>query len=311
MNLPRVRLATLPTPIEPLPRLSSFLGGPQIWIKRDDQTGPGLSGNHLRKLEYILAEVIANGAKTIITSGSIQSDHCRITAAVAAKFGLTCILVLEGTQSEQSKGNLWLDQLFGAEIVYTNWIDRENTVQEVFKQAWEKGKRPYLIPLSGSSAIGLLGYKEAFNEFLSQNIKVDWIIVAVGSGGTMAGLQLGAKIISWPGKILGISINNDNIGLEKSIAELANSSADLIQEKIILRSEEILVHPAVQKHESKNADGKIRESINIFARQEGILVDPICTARVASSLIELIRSKYFKPEEKILFWHTGGVSNLF
>jgi D-cysteine desulfhydrase family pyridoxal phosphate-dependent enzyme len=311
MNLPRVRLATLPTPIESLPRLSTLLGGPQIWIKRDDLTGAGLGGNHLRKLEYILAEVVANGAKTIITSGSTQSDHCRITAAVAAKSGVACILVLEETQPEQPKGNLWLDQLFGAEIVYTTQTDCEKTLREVFDHAWEHGCRPYIIPFSGSSAVGILGYKDAFDEFLSQNIEIDTIIVAASSGGTMAGLQLGAKMTSWPGKILGISINDDNDGLEKSVADLVNSSADLIQVKTSVRPEEIMLQPALKNLEPEIFDERVSETIRLFARNEGILLDSICTGKAASTMIDLIRSKYFRSDEKIQFWHTGGLPGLY
>ena len=145
--IPRLRFAFLPTPIENMPRLSSLLGGPRLLIKRDDQTGLALGGNKTRKLEFLLAEARANGAKTLITAGAVQSNHCRQTAAIAARFGLDCILVMVGILTGQPSGNLMLDQLFGAEIVWSTIEKRDETLKETFNQAWADGRRPYLIPM--------------------------------------------------------------------------------------------------------------------------------------------------------------------
>src|SRR5512140_141284 len=149
--IPRIRLAALPTPIEPLPRLSGVLGGPRLLVKRDDLTGLAFGGNKTRKLEFVLAEAQAQGARTLITVGAAQSNHCRQTAALAARFGLRCILVLSGKPEEPTNGNLLLDQLFGAKIVWTTRVEREKKLQSVFDMEWEEGNRPYLIPLGASN----------------------------------------------------------------------------------------------------------------------------------------------------------------
>jgi 1-aminocyclopropane-1-carboxylate deaminase/D-cysteine desulfhydrase-like pyridoxal-dependent ACC family enzyme len=168
MKLPRVLFANLPTPIESLPRLSSELRGPVLFCKRDDLTGLAFGGNKARKLEYVLAEAQANGARTLITVGAIQSNHCRQTAALASRFGFQCIVVLSGEKPKNPNGNLLLDQLFGAEIVWTTREDRDKTLQLVFQKAWEDGKRPYMIPLGASNPVGTVGYVEAMNEFVQQ-----------------------------------------------------------------------------------------------------------------------------------------------
>ena len=189
--IPRIRFAALPTPVELLPRLSGVLQGPRLLVKRDDLTGLAMGGNKTRKLEYVLAEVQANGARTLITVGAAQSNHCRQTAAMAARFGLDCILVLSGEPEAPASGNFLLDELFGAEIVWTTRAERSAALQRTFAAAWEAGRRPYLIPLGASNAIGTLAYEAAFQEFLAQGVQADWIVVASSSGGTRPGWPLG------------------------------------------------------------------------------------------------------------------------
>jgi 1-aminocyclopropane-1-carboxylate deaminase/D-cysteine desulfhydrase-like pyridoxal-dependent ACC family enzyme len=162
MKMPRVHIAHLPTAIEPLPRLSAHLGGPRLWVKRDDQTGLAFGGNKTRKLEFLLAEAQANGAKTLVSVGGVQSNHCRQTAALAARFNLDCILVLNGEPGQSPSGNLLLDQLFGAEIVWTTRAERETVLQQTYQTAWDSGRRPYLVPLGASTPLGTLGYAAAF-----------------------------------------------------------------------------------------------------------------------------------------------------
>ncbi|HOD45003.1 MAG TPA: pyridoxal-phosphate dependent enzyme, partial [Anaerolineaceae bacterium] len=199
---PRLRLGTLPTPVEPLPRLSARLGC-QLFVKRDDMTGIAFGGNKVRKLEFVLADAVAHGAKTIITVGAAQSNHCRITAALSAKLGLHCILVLSGSPPENPNGNLLLDYLLGTEIVWSTREQRDEMLKQTFDEAWAAGKRPFLIPLGASTPVGTLGYLEGFREFIQQGVEVDWIVVASSSAGTQAGLVLGAIQAGWNGRILG------------------------------------------------------------------------------------------------------------
>ena len=241
---PRVRIANLPTPIEPLPRLSALLKGPRLMVKRDDLTGLAFGGNKVRKLEFVLAEAQSHGARTLITVGAAQSNHCRQTAALAARVGLDCILVLSGDPETQPNGNLLLDQMFGAEIVWTSREKREETLQRTFEAAWEAGRRPYRIPLGASTPLGALGFEAAFQEFLVQAPEpaVDWIVVASSSGGTQAGLALGARRASWTGRVLGISIDEPEDALKETVARLANEAADRLDDPARLSPADILVN---------------------------------------------------------------------
>ena len=188
-RIPRLKIAHLPTPIEPLPRLSAQLSGPNLWIKRDDQTGLAFGGNKTRKLEFLVAEALDQGARTLISGGAMQSNHCRQTAAAAARFGLECVLVLTGELPEKPSANLLLDELFGAKIVAVpDRKDRDRILQETFDNAVKEGKQPYLVPYGGSSPTGALGYAFAMEEFMNQNVHADWIIFGTSSGGTHAGL---------------------------------------------------------------------------------------------------------------------------
>lgn len=309
--IPRIRLAVLPTPIEPLPRLSAALGGPRLLVKRDDLTGLALGGNKTRKLEFALAEAQANGARTLITVGAAQSNHCRQTAALAARFGLDCILVLSGEPAEHPDGNYLLDQLFGAEIVWTTRPERETVLKQTFDAAWQAGRRPYLIPVGASNGIGTLAYEAAFQEFLAQQTPVDWIVVASSSGGTQAGLALGAWRAKWSGKVLGISIDEPQADLQALVAGLANEAADRLHEKAQLLPEDIHVNADYLGEGYGIMGNPEREAIQMFARTEGLLLDPVYTGRAAAGMIDLIRRGFFKAGETVLFWHTGGTPALF
>jgi D-cysteine desulfhydrase family pyridoxal phosphate-dependent enzyme len=309
--LPRVRLATLPTPIETLSRLSAKLGGPVILCKRDDQTGFGLGGNKVRKLEYVLADAQSHGSRTLITVGSIQSNHCRQTAALAARFGMDCILVLSGTEPEIADGNLLLDELFGAEIVWTTREKRDETLQKTFEQAWNSGRRPLLVPLGASNVTGTMGYVTAFEEFLSQGMPADWMITASSSGGTQAGLVFGAKRHGWQGKILGISVDHSEGELQATVCRLVNETADRLGIPWRMDPEEILVNANyLGGGYGVLGDAEI-EAIRLFAREEGLLLDPVYTARAAAGMIDLIHKGFFTRNQTVLFWHTGGTPALF
>ena len=233
MNISRLNFAHLPTPIETLPRLSEALGGPRLLIKRDDQTGLAFGGNKTRKLEFLVAEARDQGAKTLVSGGALQSNHCRQTAAAAARFGFKCILVLTGDEPKRPSANLLLDQLFGAEIVYVaERKDRDRILQETFDRAAKEGMKPYLVPYGGSSPTGALGYAFAMKELVEQNCHADWIVFATSSGGTHAGLSLGQRMFGYKGKVLGISIDESEEWLKEHVSELASSTSEKLGRRI-------------------------------------------------------------------------------
>lgn len=308
---PRLKLAALPTPVEEVPRLAQALQSSRLLVKRDDLTGLGLGGNKARKLEFLLAEALANGARTLITTGAIQSNHCRQTAAAAARFGLDCTLVLAGDPPETRSGNLLLDALFGAEITWTTPAARDQTLQAVFKRAWEDGKRPYLVPYGGSSPTGAAAYAFAVQELMEQVNDIDWIVFASSSGGTQAGLVVGAGLFGYRGRILGISVDEPQAVLQERVAALATATADFLGEKRHVSAAEILVNAEYTGLGYGIFGQAEREAIHLFARQAGLVLDPVYTGRAAAGLIGLIRQGYFRPDETILFLHTGGVPALF
>jgi len=310
-KLPRLRFAHLPTSVESMKRLSAELKGPNLLVKRDDQTGLAMGGNKTRKLEFLLAEARANGARTLITAGAVQSNHCRQTAAAAARYGFECILVLAGEPPSEVSGNLLLDRLLGAEIVWAQTQQRDRILKETFQTAWDAGRRPYLIPYGGSNPTGAAAYVFALQELLQQNVKPDWIVFASSSGGTQAGLTLGTRLFDYPGKILGISVDESAKILKERVADLANETADYLGEKTHLNLEDILV----DDHYLGGGYGVMgdpeREAIAMFARTEGLLLDPVYTGRAAAGLIDLIRRGFFPAQQNVLFWHTGGTPALF
>jgi D-cysteine desulfhydrase family pyridoxal phosphate-dependent enzyme len=309
--VPRIRFANLPTAIEALPRLSAALGGPRLLVKRDDLTGLAFGGNKTRKLEFVLAEAQANGARTLVTVGAAQSNHCRQTAALAARMGLDCILVLSGDPATALSGNLLLDHLFGAEIIWSSPEGRSAALQAAFDSAWQAGRRPYLIPLGASNAIGSLAYTAAFEEYCAQSIPADWIVTASSSGGTQAGLVLGALQCGWQGHILGISIDEGEHDLKETVAFLASQAAERIGQPRRIRPDEVRVNADYLGAGYGLMGEPEKEAIQLFARYEGLLLDPVYTARAAAGMIDLIRKKFFTSDETILFWHTGGTPALF
>ena len=309
--IPRLRFAHLPTSIEPLPRLEKELGGPHLLIKRDDQTGLAFGGNKTRKLEFLVAEAQAQGADTLITAGALQSNHCRQSAAAAAKFGFHCTLVLVGEPPSQFSANLLLDTLFGAEIIWVEKSRREAVLQQTYETLLAQGKKPYLVPYGGSSPTGALGYVFAMEEFIAQKVKTDWIVFASSSGGTQAGLVLGARLYKYPGKVLGISIDEPQHQLQKHVATLASLTSERMEARIEFEPEEVLVNADYAAPGYGVLTGAEREAIALFAKNEGLLLDPVYTGRAGAGMIDLIRKGFFKKDETLVFWHTGGAPALF
>ena len=312
MNIPRLNFAHLPTPIEEMPRLSEALGGPRLLIKRDDQTGLAFGGNKTRKLEFLVAEAREQGAKTLISGGALQSNHCRQTAAAAARFGFDCILVLSGEMPEHASANLMLDQMFGAEIVTV--ADREyrdQTLQETFDKAAAAGKKPYLVPYGGSSPTGALGYAFAMDEFMKQNSHADWIVFGTSSGGTHAGLVLGQRVFGYKGKVLGISIDESEEWLKSHVSKLASDASEKMGERIEFTPADVMATADYCGAGYGVLTDAEREAVKLFAKYEGLLLDPVYTGRAAAGMIDLIRKGFFKKDETVLFWHTGGQPALF
>ncbi len=312
MDVPRLRFAHLPTPVETLPRLSEALGGPHLLIKRDDQTGLAFGGNKTRKLEFLVAEAREEGAKTLITGGAMQSNHCRQTAAAATRFGFEYVLVLTGDKPQHASGNLLLDQLFGAQIVYVaDRKDRDRILQETFERATKEEKKPYLVPYGGSNATGALGYAFAMKELIDQNVGADWIVFGTSSGGTHAGLLLGQRVFGFSGKILGISVDEPEEWLKKEVSQLASATSEKIGDRIEFTPADVLVNADYCDAGYGVVTEREREAIRLLARHEGLLLDPVYTGRAAAGMIDLIRKGFFKKDETVLFLHTGGLPALF
>jgi len=311
-QIPRLHFAHLPTSIEELPRLSDHLAGPRILVKRDDQTGLAFGGNKTRKLEFLIAEAQEQGAKTLISGGAIQSNHCRQTAAAAARNGFECILVLTGDLPDEPSANLMLDRLFNAKILnVADRKDRDRILQETFDNAVREGKKPYLVPYGGSSATGALGYAFAVEEFMLQNIQVDWIVFGTSSGGTHAGLVLGQHVFGYKGKVLGISIDESEEWLKRHVSALASDASEKLGERIEFTQADVLANADYCEAGYGVLTDAEREAVNLFARYEGLLLDPVYTGRAAAGMIDFIRRGFFKNDETVLFWHTGGQPALF
>ncbi|MCE5255367.1 MAG: D-cysteine desulfhydrase family protein [Spirochaetaceae bacterium] len=311
-QVPRIKFANLPTPIEELGRLSDELKGPHIYVKRDDETGLALGGNKTRKLEFLIADALKKGAQTLITAGAAQSNHCRQTAAAAAKFGLKCILVLNGERPDELTANLLLDELFGARIM---WVadrkDREHVQEEAFKKLQDDGEAPYFVPYGGSSPVGALGYAFAVQEALRQSPKFDWYVFGTSSGGTQAGLMLGARLFGFKGKVLGISIDESESWLKARVSCLASDASELLGKRIDFSPDDVMANDSYCKAGYGVLTDAEKEAVHLFARTEGLLLDPVYTGRAAAGMINLIRKGFFTPDQKILFWNTGGQPALF
>ena len=323
-TIPRLHFAHLPTPIEELPRLSEALGGPRLLIKRDDQTGLAFGGNKTRKLEFLVAEAQEQGAKTLISGGALQSNHCRQVAAAAAKFGMNCILVLNGEKTEHPSANLLLDELFGVEfIIIPDRKDRERVMQETHDEAASTWKKPYLVSYGGSSPTGALGYAFAMEELMKQMKdfrsanerrdfgSLDYIVFGTSSGGTHAGLVLGQSVFGFKGKVLGISIDESEEWLKDRVSKLASDASEKMGERIEFARDDVLANEEYCQAGYGVLTDAEREAVKLFAKYEGLLLDPVYTGRAAAGMIDLIRKGFFKKDETILFWHTGGQPALF
>jgi D-cysteine desulfhydrase family pyridoxal phosphate-dependent enzyme len=323
-RFPRKSLAFLPTPLVELPRLSASLGGPRIFMKRDDQTGLATGGNKARKLEFLVGDAMARGCDSLITGGATQSNHCRQTAAAAAACGLACHLVLGGEPPEHPAGNLLLDLLLGATIHWSGPRRKGEDIPAIAAELRAAGGRPYLIPYGGSNALGALGFAAAVGEIAAQlsnsGIAPSRIVFASSSGGTHAGLMVGAILFDFAPELTGICIDkaaDEGIDFADRVLAIANETAELVglrpgrnpgprfdASDILLRREFTGAGYGV-------VGDLERRAIRLVAETEGILLDPVYTGRAVGALISMIEAGEMGKDESVVFWHTGGTSALF
>ncbi|MCW1970694.1 MAG: D-cysteine desulfhydrase family protein [Anaerolineae bacterium] len=312
----RVPLAFLPTPLQPAPRLSAALGGPRILIKRDDMTGLALGGNKTRKLEFLLADALKQGADVILTAGAPQSNHCRQTAAAARQMGLDCVLVFTPGQHDEMQGNVLLDQILGARIVRTERSDSMAVMQDLADELRQAGHTPYVIPVGGSNAIGTLGYASAMHELVGQlaalDVAVSHLYFSSGSGGTHAGLLLGQHLFGPANmRLVGVSPGSKSEAILDKIATISNEAAQNLGEKTRFLSQNITVYDQFVGPRYGISTPQSLEAISLFAENEGILLDPVYTAKAAAGLIQDIRTGVIRENETVIFLHTGGNPALF
>ncbi len=309
----RLFLANLPTRIEKLDMLSRSLGGPDIWIKRDDLTGCAVSGNKIRKLEFSIADAFKNKADTIITCGWLNSNHARATAIISAKMNLKSILLLHGEEPSKFQGNIFLNKLAGAEIryLYRDEYERRNEIMcDIEEELKRKGKKGYSIPAGATNSIGIWGYINAAREIKNQTPDFDRIIVPVGTGGTYAGLFIGKKLFDLKAVISGVNVEEDKEYFIDRIVEIIEEWNRKFNNPINYSQNEIEIIDGYQgKGYSKFGKEEV-EVIKRLARSEGIILDPVYTGKAMRGLIGEVENGNFDSKERILFIHTGGIFGL-
>jgi L-cysteate sulfo-lyase len=320
-RFPRVRLGHLPTPLEPMDRLSEMLGGPRIWVKRDDCTGLSSGGNKTRKLEFLMADAVEKGADSVITQGATQSNHARQTAAAAAKLGLTCHILLEdrtGSKDEQYSlnGNVLLDRLHGATVAKRPGGADMNLEMELLAQKLKgEGGTPYIIPGGGSNAVGALGYVNCARELVEQavdmSLKIDAVVHATGSSGTQAGLVTGLAAIQSDIHLLGIGVRAPKEKQEQMVFDLAVKTAEHLNASINIERENVRANCDYVGPGYGLPTKGMRDAVKLLAQIEGLLFDPVYSGKGLDGLIDLVRKGYFSGMDNIVFLHTGGSAALF
>lgn len=320
-RFPRVSLAHLPTPLEHLPRLSDHLGGPNIYVKRDDCTGLGTGGNKTRKLEFLMADAQDKGADVIITQGAVQSNHARQTAAAACKLGMACELIFEkrvidASEAYLQSGNVLLDRIYGANIRdVAKGTDMDAEMEALAETLRGNGKTPYIIPGGGSNPIGALGYVGCALEFMDQansgGLVIDHVVHATGSAGTQAGLAVGLKATSSGIPLLGIGVNAPKDVQEEKVWKLAQETAEFVGAPGCVEREDIVANCDYVGDGYGLTTQSMNDAVMLLARKEGMLFDPVYSGKGLAGMIDLIRTGYFENAKNIVFVHTGGSAGLF
>ncbi|UHL64281.1 D-cysteine desulfhydrase [Paralcaligenes sp. KSB-10] len=320
---PRVRLGHFPTPLEFMPNLTRHLDGPNIYIKRDDCTGLATGGNKTRKLEFLVAQAIAEGADTLITQGAVQSNHARQTIAAAARVGMKCKILLEqrvsdATDDYEHSGNVMLDGLMGGEIVarLPSGTDMQQAMESLATELRSAGGKPYVIPGGGSTPVGALGYVACAQELLNQSfetgMRIDHVVHATGSTGTQAGLVVGLRASNSGIPVYGVSVRAPKQKQEENVWKLVQSTLDYMRlpASSVERADIVANSDFVGEGYGIPTDSMI-EAVRLTAELEAILLDPVYSGKGMAGLIGLIRSGHFKKGENVVFIHTGGSAGLF
>ena len=306
-DFPRVKLGLFPTPIHRLDRVSSLLHT-NVYIKRDDLTGVGLGGNKVRKLEFLLADAQQKGAGLVFTTGGAQSNHAMLTAAAAGKLGMEAILILKQRGVTERLGNQLLEHLMGTEVRFMDTDDYADIYAEMDRVGKERGVPYYKIPCGGSNALGTLGYVACAEEIRGQGMKFDHLVCAEGSGGTMAGLALGAKLFLPGTRVYGMMVDTDPFDV--ITLRLMREAAELLEADIAVSGEDFTLHDlcgpgyAIPSEEGNAA-------VELMAREEGIFLDPVYTGKAFAGLLKMAGEGAFREDDRVLFLHSGGAGGLF
>jgi len=319
-TLPRVRLANLPTPLQELHNLSAALKGPRILVKRDDMTGLAFGGNKTRKLEYLMADAISQDADYIVTGAGFHSNWCTQAAAAARKSGMKVVLVKsgpkDGYEPEDIDGNNLLHHLMGAEIKVARPENTQKVIEETMEELKAAGHRPYLLRATGSTPPGVMGYVNTILELTSQAVEmgvdIDYLVHASGSGGTQAGLVLGSKMFSTGMKVIGVTTGGRPKESQiENVSNLVKEAAELLELSIGLAADDVVVYDEYAGGGYGYVSDQKMEAIKMTAETEGLMLDPVYTASSMACLIDLCRKKFFKPEDVVVYLHTGGPAALF
>ncbi|MEW6081882.1 MAG: D-cysteine desulfhydrase family protein [Bacillota bacterium] len=312
-SLPRVRLAHLPTPFEEARCLSRELGF-RVFLKRDDQTGLATGGNKARKLEFLMGDAVTKGADVVITTGALQSNHARQTAAAAARLGMRCVLVLTGNAPSVFSGNLLLDRFLGAEVALIGKEDPSTAMEEIAREVEARGRTPYIIPLGGSSPVGAAGYVlgmlELFGQAAEAGITIGHIVTAVGSAGTIGGILVGTRLLDPAVKVTGISVGRSSGELARMSADVANRTSRLLDLPLGFKEEDLTIFDGYVGEGYAIPTAGCWDAIRKTASWEGVILDPVYTGKAMAGLMDL-GARHFDGPGCVVFLHTGGTAALF
>jgi D-cysteine desulfhydrase family pyridoxal phosphate-dependent enzyme len=312
--IPHLSLIPAPTPIEEASRLRDALGvGPRLFVKRDDAIPFGFGGNKVRKLEYVAADAIAKGADTLVTVGGVQSNHARATAAVAAKLGMHCHLVINGHQPDRLAANALLDALLGAEVEYIpSRLERVSASEIAMDRLRENGRKPYFIPLGASNPLGALGYVRAVGELLEQMQAPDVIVHATSSGGTLAGIVAGCALHGVSTRVVGVSADDPAAEIKETVGRIVSGVGELLSPEVEMTTPRPFIVDDTFVGDGYGIPSEAsREAQRLMARNEALFVDHTYTAKALAALIAYVRAGRFRDDETVLFWHTGGQVGIF
>jgi 1-aminocyclopropane-1-carboxylate deaminase/D-cysteine desulfhydrase-like pyridoxal-dependent ACC family enzyme len=321
-NYPRLPLAFLPTPLEPLTRLSAMLGGPSLWVKRDDMTGLAMGGNKARNLEYLLGAAKAEGATVVMTTAGAASNYLRMTAAAARKAGMRPILFMRGTGQEAIQGNLLLNRIAGAEMrfiaVTDPWSPEARNIMDAAAAELERqGERVYVMAIQNTHApLAALGYVNAalelYQQLLAQGVQATHLFTPTGSGVTQAGLILGAKLLHWPLHVVGMAgAPNTAEGHRRRIAEIVYETGKLLDVEVKIAPDEVIVEDRFAGVSYGKATEGVVRAIRLCGEEEGLLLDPVYSGKAMHGLLSWIDEGQLTAQDQVVFLHTGGAPNLF